>query len=167
MSPFKIVAINPTGPYSGQRKSHGGELSWLFKPVLKIDPLRSLWWKGPLRNFQFYYMRKRSYSLDKIPVPKNEFDEGREEHPSKRFFQVHWPDSAIKPRICKVLEKIFWGDSIIKWVILYQKHRTSGCHVVGSRDNRVSKFELAKNVGLSFSKLGHDRKFWSRNLKSA
>ena len=88
-SPFKIVAINPTGPYSGQRKSHGGELSWRLKPVLKIDPLRSLWWKGPLRNFQFYYMRKRSYSLDQIPVPRNEFDEGREEHPSKRFFQVH------------------------------------------------------------------------------
>ena len=80
---------------------------------------------------------------------------------------LYWSDSAIKPRICKVLEKIFWGGSIIKWVILYPKHRTSGCHVIGSRDNHVSKFEVPKNVGLSFSKLGHGRKFWSKNMKSA
>ena len=59
------------------------------KPVLKIDPQRSRWWYGPFRNFEFYYMRKRSYSLDQIPVTRNKFDEGREEHPSKRFFQVH------------------------------------------------------------------------------
>ena len=62
----------------------------------------------------------------------------------------HWYDSAIKPRICKVLEKNFWGGSIIKWVILYPKHRTSGCHVIGSRDNHVSKFEVPKNVGSFF-----------------
>ena len=63
---------------------------------------------------------------------------------------VYWYDSAIKPRICKVLEKNFWGGSIIKWVILYPKHRTSGCHVIGSRDNHVSKFEVPKNVGSFF-----------------
>ena len=66
------------------------------------------------------------------------------------YIKVHWYDSAIKPRICKVLEKNFWGGSIIKWVILYPKHRTSGCHVIGSRDNHVSKFEVPKNVGSFF-----------------
>ena len=81
--------------------------------------------------------------------------------------ELYWYDSAIKPRICKVLEKNFWGCSIIEWVILNPKHRTSGCHVIGSRDNHVSKFEVPKNVGLSFSKLGYGRKFWSKNMKSA
>ena len=61
-----------------------------------------------------------------------------------------WHSSAIEPRICKVLENFFWGDSVIKWVILYPEDRNSGWHVIGSRDNQVSKFEAPKNVGLSF-----------------
>ena len=70
-----------------------------------------------------------------------------------------WDSTEIFRRIRKVLEKIFWCVSIIKWVILDPKNRKSGCHVIWSRDNHVSKFEVPNNVGLSQLKLGHEQKF--------
>ena len=93
---------------------------------------------------KFFFQQKVQHSSTKIvSIPIIAFE-------TRPFSQIHWYDSAIKPRICKVLEKNFWGGSIIKWVILYPKHRTSGCHVIGSRDNHVSKFEVPKNVGSFF-----------------